>query len=291
VRRLIVNADDFGLTGGVNRAVVDLHRAGALTSATLMAASPRFDEAVVMALQQPALGVGCHIVLVDGSPVADPASIPSLLASPRGAGTAAQFRLTLGEFVRDLALGRIRSADIERETTAQIRRLQHAGVAVTHIDTHKHTHIFPSVLEGVLRAAAACGVHAIRNPFEPAWSLRATPGASVARRLQVRALNRFQGNFLRRVRERGFATTDGCLGVLATGTLNDTTLQSILHSMTEGTWELVCHPAYVDDELCGTRTRLKESRAVELSALRLLPEIVAHLDGSVSQIHFGKLAD
>jgi predicted glycoside hydrolase/deacetylase ChbG (UPF0249 family) len=288
---LIVNADDFGLTCGVNRAVVDLHRAGALTSATLMAASPRFDEAVALAAQEATLGVGCHIVLVDGSPVADPASITGLLASPRPTEAAAKFRLTLGEFVRDLALGRIRSAEIEREATAQIRRLQRAGIAVTHIDTHKHTHIFPTVLDPVLRAAAACGIRAIRNPFEPAWCERATPGASVTRRLQVRALSGFRGNFLRRVRERGLATTDGCLGVLATGTLNDATLQSILHSMREGTWELVCHPAYVDDELRGTRTRLKESRAVELLALRSLPDIPMQLDGGVALAHFGQLME
>ena len=237
MRRLIVNADDFGLTCGVNRAVVDLHRAGALTSATLMAVSPRFDEAVALAAEEPTLGVGCHIVLVDGSPVADPASIPSLLASPRPTDAAAKFRLTLGEFVRDLALGRIQSADIEREATAQIKKLQQAGIAVTHIDTHKHTHIFPTVLDAVLRAAAACGIRAIRSPFEPAWSLRATRGASATRRLQVQALGTFRGNFLRRVHERRFATTDGCLGVLATGILNQTTLQSILRSMSEGTWQ------------------------------------------------------
>lgn len=286
MRRLIVNADDFGLTYGVNRAVADLHRAVALTSATLIAASPRFDEAVALAAQQPTLGVGCHIVLVDGSPAANPASIPSLLASRRNVGTAATFRPTLGEFVRDLALGRIQSADIEREATAQIRQLQQAGIAVNHVDTHKHTHIFPTVLDAVLRAAAACRIHAIRNPFEPEWSMRATPGASITRRLQVRTLNSFRGNFLRRVRERGFATTDGCVGVLATGILNDATLRSILRSMTQGTWELVCHPAYMDEELRGARTRLKDSRAVEVSALKALPSI---LGGDVQGIHFGQL--
>jgi predicted glycoside hydrolase/deacetylase ChbG (UPF0249 family) len=190
VRRLIVNADDFGLTGGINRAAIELHELGGLGSVTLMAAAPRFDEAVALAKQHPLLGVGCHIVLVDGAPVAD----PSLLDSP------GQFRQTLGVFVRDLALGRIARGDMEREATAQILRLQQAGIAVTHIDTHKHTHMFPRVLDAVTRAANACGVAAIRNPFEPAWSVAATPNAGALRRLQVQMLGGFRGHFSRLVR-------------------------------------------------------------------------------------------
>jgi hopanoid biosynthesis associated protein HpnK len=283
VRRLIVNADDFGLTGGINRAVAELHDSGALNSATLMAEAPRFAEAVALARQCPLLGVGCHIVLVDGSPAADASSISSLLDS---AGDRASFRSTLGVFARDLYMGRISRADIEREAAAQILRLQKTGVPVTHIDTHKHTHMFPAVLDAVMRAAKACGIHAIRNPFEPAWSVAATPDARSIRKLQVRLLDRFRGNFWRLVREREFVTTDGCLGVLATGTLDETALRSILNSMPEGTWELVCHPAYLDDELRATHTRLQESRAVELSALQSLPGI---LDRNVHRIHFGQL--
>ena len=90
-----MNADDLGLTGGINRAVVDLHRAGALTSTTLMAAAPQFDEAVALAKQHSRLGVGCHIVLVDGVPIAEPASITSLLDSAQGPTS---FRHALGDF-------------------------------------------------------------------------------------------------------------------------------------------------------------------------------------------------
>ncbi len=288
MRRLIVNADDFGLTCGINRAVVDLHDHGALDSATLMTAAPRFAEAVALAKQHPSLGIGCHIVLVDGAPVADPASISTLIPSMSGADRTS-FRPSLGTFVRDLSLGRIKREHIEREATAQIVRLQQTGIRVTHIDTHKHTHMFPAVLDGVLRAAKACGVHAIRNPFEPAWSVAADSNAGAVRRMQVRCLGSFRGNFLRQVRKSEFSTTDGCLGVLATGTMNEAALRSILRQLPEGTWELVCHPAYLDDELRGTRTRLQESRQVELTALQALPEIVAGLKSQTVQIHFGQL--
>lgn len=283
MRRLIVNADDFGLTPGINRAVRDLHAAGALTSATIMAASPRFSEAVAIAGEYPAFGVGCHIVLVDGAPVSDPSSVPSLL-SP--SSSLPNFRATMGHFVCDLALGRIAPAEIEREAAAQIQRVQQAGLQVTHVDTHKHTHLFPPVLSAVLRAAASCDVHTIRNPFEPAWSVHATPGASLIRQSEVRVLRLFHRNFLRRAHQHGFATTDGCLGVLATGTLNRQSLQAILGTLPEGTWELVCHPAYVDNELRASRTRLLESRETELAALQTLPRL---LTGDVHRINFGQL--
>lgn len=280
VRRLIVNADDFGLTVGINRAVVDLHAAGAVGSTTLMAAGPRFAEAAALANKRASLGVGCHVVLVDGTPVADPDSVRTLLANR------STFRPGLGAFVRDLMLGRIARVEMEREATAQIRRLQQAGVQVTHVDTHKHTHIFPAVLDAVTRAALACGVHAIRNPFEPAWSAAATANAAPLRRLQVALLGGFRGHFLRLVREREISTTDGCLGVLATGSLDAATLAATLSRMPEGIWELVCHPAVMDDELRATRTRLKESRVVEFNALMALPGI---LPRDVERIDFGRM--
>lgn len=288
--RLIVNADDFGLTGGINRAIGELYAAGGLTSATLMAAAPRFEQAIALAKQHPALGVGCHIVLLDGSPVSDPASIASLLARPHGTGGAPAFRPTLGHFVRDLWLGRIRPEHIEREAIAQIRRMQQAGVRVTHVDTHKHTHMFPQVLEAVSRAAVVCGVRAVRNPFEPAWSVAATPDAGMVRKLQVRALARYRGRFFQTVRNHNLATTDGCLGVLATGTLDERTLHSILDRAPVGTWELVCHPGHLDDELRGTRTRLQQSRETELAALRAMATWPKPGRGSMELIHFGALA-
>lgn len=289
MRRLIVNADDFGLTDGINRAVIHLHQLGALHSTTLMAAAPRFPEAVELSTQHRSLGVGCHIVLVDGSPVANPAVIPTLLDSTANRTGEPRFRSTLGAFVRDLTLGRIHRTHIEQEAIAQILRVQQAGISVTHVDTHKHTHMFPPVLDAVMRAAKACDVHAIRNPFEPSWSLSATSRAGPVRVLQVRLLRSFRHNFWKHVHEREFVTTDGCLGVAATGILEETTLCAMLNRMPEGTWELVCHPAYMDAELSATRTRLQQSRQVELDALQTLPAMLADSGSPIETIHFGQL--
>jgi chitin disaccharide deacetylase len=263
VPRLILNADDFGLTLGVNRAVEELHQAGALTSATLMACGPAFDDAVRIAHENPALGVGCHIVLLDGAPTAPAHEVPTLLEPGTG-----QLRSSLLGFLIGLYTGGISTAEIEREAIAQIRKLQSAGIYPTHIDTHKHTHVFPRVTSAVLRAAAACGVQAIRNPIEPAWSARIARNA-LRRQAEVAALRLFERAFLAQpeIACGEIKTTQGCLGVSATGSLDAETMAHLLEALPAGTWELVTHPGYVDEALNATRTILKSTREVELNAL------------------------
>jgi chitin disaccharide deacetylase len=270
VAQLIVNADDFGLTQGVNRAIAELHRAGALTSTTLMARAKATLDAIEIARTTPSLGVGCHVVLVDGEPVLPANELPSLVDQRSG-----RFQPSLGAFLRRLALGRIDPAEIEAEATAQIALLQACGIALTHVDTHKHTHKFPAVLRSVLRAARAAGISAVRNSFEPPWSVRATPGAPWLRSAQVTLLRRLQPAFRRIVAEESFVTTDGAIGVLATGTLNSATLNSLLQHLPPGAWELVTHPAYNDADLARAGTRLLASRQLELAELPTLHQFPA----------------
>ena len=271
--RLILNADDFGLTAGVNRAVAELHRAGVLTSATLMARGAATEEAIAIARSMPTLGVGCHVVLVDGEPVLPAQELPMLVDQCTG-----RFQPTSGAFVQRLLTGRIRSSEIEAETAAQIALLQSRGVALTHIDTHKHVHIFPAVLRPVLRAARAAGIRFVRNPFEPVWSRRATPHAPWLRRAEVSLLRLLEPAFRRIVAEEGFTTTDGALGVLATGTLDAATLAALLSNLPVGTWELVTHPGYNDADLARAHTRLLASRDTErlaLSAIDVNTELIS----------------
>jgi predicted glycoside hydrolase/deacetylase ChbG (UPF0249 family) len=265
-----VNADDFGLTAGVNRAILELHQAGMLTSTTLMARAEATAEAIRMACATPSLGVGCHVVLVDGDPVLPPHEIPSLVDAQTG-----RFYPTLGAFLKQLLTGRIRSAEIQAEAAAQILLLQNEGVTLSHIDTHKHVHMFPAVLKPVLRAAAGCGIRSIRNPFEPAWSLRATPDAPWLRRAEVHLLRQFLPTFFKNVALAGLATTGGAVGVLATGTLDAATVSSLLQNLPEGTWELVTHPGYNDADLAKAHTRLLASRETERDALHALKKFPA----------------
>jgi chitin disaccharide deacetylase len=260
--RLIINADDFGLTPGVNRAIAELHDAGAVTSATLMATGRSFDDAVVLALARPSLGVGCHILLVDGTPVSDPATIPTLLGPDRRT-----FRNSLGDFALGVLRGAISQDDIQREALAQIQKLQHAGLKLTHVDTHKHTHLLSRVTRPIIRALEQSGIRGIRNPFEPRWA--APLGGSARRSLFVRAL----GPGLRRfeasppIASGQILTTRGTIGISATGHLNSSTLSALLKSIPAGTWELVCHPGYNDSDLDAITTRLRTERETELRAL------------------------
>ena len=265
--RLIVNADDFGLTRGVNRAIVELHQAGVLTSATLMAKAGATDEAIALAQANPRLGVGCHVVLVDGEPVLPPDKVPSLVDFKTGC-----FPHKLTTFLRRLFMGRIRAAEIEAEAAAQIASLQARGVRLTHIDTHKHSHMFPPVLRPVLRAARAAGIRAVRNPFEPEWAVHASPRASIVRSAEVYALRKFGPYFRRVLSEEGFSTTDGTIAVAATGVVNADTVRSLLQKLPPGAWELVTHPGYSDADLDKVRTRLRASRDIERNALQVIAE-------------------
>ncbi len=286
MKRLILNADDLGLTSGINRAVLELGRAGALTSATLMASAPATKEAASAALRQSDLGIGCHVVLVDGRPTLPAETIPTLIdpASPK---RAPRFRATLGALAADLVRGRVSEAEIEAEAVAQIRRLQQLDLQVTHVDTHKHAHAFPRVFRPLLRAAVLCNVACVRNPFEPEWSLAAAADSGLLRRLQVRALNTQRRAFLAAADHIGMVTTDGALGVAATGSLTAETLRRMLGAMPDGTWELVCHPGYCDSDLRAAGTRLLGSREVEREALlAAMPAIRAN---GIALMHFGQL--
>jgi hopanoid biosynthesis associated protein HpnK len=267
VRRLIINADDFGLTSGVNRAIVDAHDHGVVTSATLMANARASDEAVRLARSHPNLDVGCHLVLVDGRPISDPAGLSSLVRVGSGRFHAGLPRLGISAFS-----ARLDPEQVETEASQQIRWLQSRQLEVSHVDAHKHAHILPAVLRGVLWAARACGVGAVRNPFEPAWSLTAVH-ANIRpvlwkRCLAARSLSILRASFREQVAKAGLLTTDGTVGIVVTGSLDVPGFRRIVESMPEGSWEFVCHPGYDDEELRASGTKLLQSRARELALLR-----------------------
>jgi hopanoid biosynthesis associated protein HpnK len=260
VRRLIVNADDFGLTAGVNRAVLDAHQRGIVTSTTLMACGSKFSEAVALAAQSPRLSVGCHVLLVDGSPVLEAARVSSITSN----SSDQHFHDSLLTFACRAVTRKLDEEQIESEITAQIRKLQSAGIQVRHLDSHKHTHIFPAVFRPMIRAAKTCGVRAIRNPFEP---LLFASARQWKRSFQLTMLQSFRASFRRALEEAGLFTPDGCIGVVATGGMTLQTFRDLIERLPEGTWELVTHPGYNDPDLALIKTRLRASRERELEVL------------------------
>ena len=275
MRRLIINADDFGLTAGVNRAILEAHTRGVVTSTTVMANSQAFQGATDLVGGSRSNGampisIGCHVVLVDGEPLLPAEKVSSLL-DPKRRNHNPHFRDSLNNFALASFRHSLDPGEIEAEAAAQMRRIQAAGVQLSHFDTHKHAHMFPAVLRPLLRAATACHIPAVRNPFGQVWPLPLT-GLLRTRRLwkrfaQLNVLRNFAANFRREVEAHGLRTTDGSLGVLVTGELDLKLFTAIAESMPEGTWEFVCHPGYSDADLDKVQTRLRKSREQELGLL------------------------
>ncbi len=260
VRRLVVNADDFGFTRDVNAGIMEAHRNGILTATTLMAtggATPdAFDDAVRLARETPSLDIGCHLVLV-GAP---------------------GFPLTVPQLVRAVALGRIR---IYQELVQQVRRIVDAGLSPTHLDTHKHTHLLPPVLEAVARISEEFRIPWVRRPFDFPMQPGGVGGAGGAEKRARGWTNRLMrlmnGRFRTQLGRHHCRSTDWFAGFKLTGRYGSEDLINVIRALPEGSTEFMCHPGHCGDDLRSARTRLKDSREEELRALTA-PEVRAALD-------------
>jgi predicted glycoside hydrolase/deacetylase ChbG (UPF0249 family) len=249
VRKLVVNADDFGFTRDVNQGIVEAHQRGILTATTLMATGAAFDDAVRLARENPQLDIGCHLVLV-GQPPYPP---------------------TLTKLIPALLRGRIQ---IYEELSAQVRRIQDAGLKPTHLDTHKHTHLLPPVLDAVARISQEFQIPWVRRPFDfpgqPA-------GPSEKLNWTNRAMALMRSRFSRVLPAHGCRSTDHFSGFGVTGRYSAEYLQALIRALPEGSTEFMCHPGICGEELRAARTRLKDSRRQELDALTD-PSVRAALD-------------
>lgn len=254
MKRLIVNADDFGFTRDVNEGIVECHRRGILTATTLMANGDAFDDAVKLARETPGLDIGCHLVMVGGRSLLTGRPLPP----------------TVSELLRALLRREVRPYE---ELSAQVRKIVAAGIAPSHLDTHKHTHLAPPVLDAVARIGEEFGIRWVRRPFD--FPLNAN--VPVAKRLTARALTVVRRRFHRVLEARGLRTTDHFAGFQITGRFRAQELVQLLEALPDGTTELMVHPGRCGAELRAARTRLKESREEELKAL-MAPEVRATLE-------------
>ena len=268
MRNLIVNADDLGWTEGVNRGIVEAHRKGLVTSATLLANGRAFQSGIDAARQNPELGIGVHLNLSDGPPAAPADQVPGLLNSAGELDAGPEGLLLI------IARRGLRLDEIEREWDAQIRKIREAGISPTHLDGHKHVHMLPGLFELALRLAKKHGIRAIRVAHEES-SLRSALSAGASQNTSVVLKQGIQARGLkllaRGAREladrEGIATSDYFCGIAQTGELTREGIEELLEKLPEGTTELMCHPGYVDEELRKSATRLQDSRKTELDIL------------------------
>lgn len=270
MKELILNADDFGFTRGVNEGIRLAHREGVLTSTTLMANSAAFDHAVECAKSCPSLGVGCHLVLVGGYCVAPKDEIPSLVDSE------GRLPASLPSLVARVSSGMVRSKDIEREFRAQIQKIRATGIEPTHLDSHKHTHAHPRVMGALSRVAKEMGIRRVRRPFESlkdSWATTRRSGKPLSKQLVAAAAARTAApRFDALARKFGLQTPANFLGVASTGQLGPDALRHLIEILPDGQTEIMMHPGVYDGELIATGSRLQKERQLELDAL-LDPEV------------------
>jgi chitin disaccharide deacetylase len=268
VRNLIVNADDLGWTAGVNRGIAEAHRNGIVTSASLLANGAAFAGGAELARENPRLSVGVHLNLSDGAPAAGRDSVPSLV------NEAGEFAGGPEGLLLKIAMRGLTASEVEREWEAQIRKVRDAGVAVTHLDGHKHVHMLPGLFEIALRLAKRHGIGAIRVSHE-ASGLRTAlsagaelrPSVVLKQGVQARGLKLLARDAREKVERAGISTADYFCGIAQTGELTKEGMARMLRNLPEGTTELMCHPGYVDEALRATSTRLQGSREKEVAIL------------------------
>ena len=278
-RLVVVNADDLGCAPGVDRGILEAHQAGTVTSASMLVTGAAFAEAVdLVRSSAPALGVGLHLNLVAGKPLAD---APSLVDPETGTFHALD---TLA--ARALA-GLVDAADVRRECDAQLAALTAVGIRPTHVDSHRHAHAMPGILPAVAAAAQAAGVHFVRRPLDQPTLLDPISGAKMlvlhaawrtalrgvppAQRALLASAPHFRGIALQGVpdvRERLLATLD---------------------LLPRGVTEIMLHPGH-DDASLGAQDPFRRDREADLAAL-LDPIVAARLRSEdIRLVHFGEIA-
>ena len=250
MKRLIVNADDFGFTRDVNAGIVEAHTRGILTATTLMANGAAFEDAVALAHNNRALDVGIHFVLVGGE---------SLL-------TGKPFPSSVPELVRAVYAEQL---DLYGEFAAQAAKIKAAGIKPTHADTHKHTHLLPPVCRALCTVAEEFQIPYIRRPCDLDFPFQAS--------LKTKLVNSFVRRWACDMDLSPLRSTDHFAGFAITGRYDVPALQALFAKLPEGVTELMTHPGHCTAELQQAPTRLKQSRAAELKALTA-PETRAALD-------------
>jgi hopanoid biosynthesis associated protein HpnK len=280
MKRVIINADDFGLSPCVNEGIVRAHREGVLTSASLMVNTPGFEQAVDLAARNPRLGVGLHLNIVRGRPLSPAETVPGLVSGegrfPGGAGVVA----------RRLLFGRIRKAELERELRAQVERALGAGVRLSHFDSEKNLHVLPGFFGVVIRLARDYGITKVRYVREFRLSRKA--GQSLKAAFLSLACAGMKG----RLRRAGLVITDRFYGISNSGRMTARALQSILSRQGEGSAEIMVHPGFVRPDLLDLepllgRSYINACRETELEALLDpgLKETVRNLDIRLINYH------
>lgn len=237
-KKVIINADDFGLTREVNRGILRAFREGIVTSTSLLPVGQAFEEAVQMAHDHPGLGVGIHLCLTAEAPVLSRAEIPSLVDKD------GRFYGNWRKLFCRLILGKIDLREVGKELEAQILKVFDSGLFPTHIDSHQHAHLFPMISDIVLQLAEKYKIKNIRYPRECRRFRGGTLAGFLKNLLLLIPLRRLKS----KIRRHGLRSSDHFWGLSRSGKLNEGFLETCFKKMPGGISEIMCHPGEGESE-------------------------------------------
>jgi chitin disaccharide deacetylase len=237
-RRLIVNADDFGRSSSINRAVIRAHREGILTTTSLMLNEPAVEEAVALARDNPTLGVGLHLTLLCGHSTLPHAEIPGLVnargefsSNPPGAGFRYFFQRGLREQLR-------------REIHAQFQKFRATRLPLDHVNGHLHLHLHPTVFRILMADAGQLGIEHLRLTFDPfRLNLRVASGHLAYRALHAAIYHLLSARARPALAQRGIRHTQTVFGLLQNARVDEAYITRLLPEIPAGDYELYSHPS------------------------------------------------
>ena len=232
IRKVIINADDFGLTPEVNKGVIKAFKEGIVTSASVLSVGRAFVEAVQRAIQHEGLGVGIHLCLTEEIPVLDRVKVPTLVQE-NGC-----FLGNWKELLFRLGSGRISLSEVEAELDAQIRKVIDSGIVPTHIDSHQYIHLFPFISDIVIHLADKYKIRRIRCPNERLRFQCLSFSGLWKRMFFSLALSRVKS----KLKRNGFPNADHFWGAYSSGKLDLGVLTGYFENLSNGVSEIVCHP-------------------------------------------------
>jgi predicted glycoside hydrolase/deacetylase ChbG (UPF0249 family) len=272
MKKVIINADDFGMSQGVNEGIVKAHQEGILTSTTLMANMPEFDQAVKMASINSELGVGVHLNILRGQPLSPSQKVGSLLSREL------RFIPSVTSLLHRIGLKRISLDEIEREFRAQVERVQGTGIHPSHIDSEKHIHLIRPLFRIVLKLAKEYKINKVR--FIQEYCISSRPGQmfkSIFISLSATSMKK-------KMVQEGVLSPDWFYGVCNSGRITTTKLQQVLQSVKDGITEIMVHPGFITQEMIELEKQIgpyyiNKYREKELNALleEKLPQVIADL--------------
>jgi len=233
MKRLIVTADDFGASREVNDAVELAHRDGILTAASLMVTGAATADAVERARALPRLGVGLHVLLVEGRPMLPPEQLPALVAAD------GNFRTDMVRTAVTIFASPAARRQLAAEVEAQFAAFAATGLPLDHVNAHKHFHLHPTIAGTILKVGRRYGMKAVRAPIEPGRVLRTVDGTSAGAGIET-----VWGKLVRRrMRRAGMAVPDAVFGLAWSGAMTAARVRGIIEHLPEGLTEIYTHPA------------------------------------------------